>query len=345
MRRILFTATALIGFALLSVPYALTQATTGSFLGTVTDSSGAVVVNATVKAKNQATGLEQSSSTNSSGYTLWNLPPGTYTISVAKDGFKNVTQPDVLLLIDQKLRLDFSLAPGAASETVTVTTEAPLLQTETVETGDVIQSRQILDLPLNGRNFLQLARLTPGVAGGGGGNTSNLAVNGQREFANSIMIDGIETTSNRNNDNSLSPSVDAVEEFKVVTSAYPAEYGHAAGGVVSIQTKAGTNGLHGSAYEFFRPNNTTANSYTFEGPPVPSGLKHHNFGGTLGGPIKKDKLFFFGSYEGFRLRDLFAFPIGVPPANMINYLPNGDVDLSGLLDPILPAAPNSFPAM
>ena len=315
------------------LPTANGQATSGSIQGLVNDPTGAVVVGAEVTARNQNTGLTQTSKTDSDSYVLRNLPPGTYAITVVKDGFKTVTQSGILLLIDQKLRLDFVLAPGSVSETVTVSTEAPLLQVQSVETGDVIQARQILDLPLNGRNFLQLARLTPGVASGGGGNTSNLAVNGQREFANSIMIDGIETTSNRNNDNSLSPSVDAVEEFKVVTSAYSAEYGHAAGGVISIQTKAGTNAFHGSAYEFFRPNNTTANSYTFEGPPAPSELKHHNFGATIGGPIKKDKLFFFASYEGFRLRDLFAFPVSVPPANMINYLPNGDVDLSGLIDP------------
>jgi hypothetical protein len=314
-------------------PRGFSQATSGSILGRIADSTDAVVVDAEVVARNENTGLTQRSKTDNDGYVVRNLPPGTYTITVSKSGFKTVTQSEVLLVVDQKLRLDFVLAPGSTSETVTVTGEPPLLQTQTVETGDVIQSRQILDLPLNGRNFLQLARLTPGVIGGAGGNTSNLAVNGQREFANSIMIDGVETTSNRNNDNSLSPSVDAVEQFKVVTSAYSAEYGHAAGAVVSIQTKSGSNGYHGSAYEFFRPNNTAALPYSFGGADLPSALKHHNFGATIGGPIKKDKLFFFASYEGFRLRDLFSYLDSVPPAGQINYLPNGDVDLSGMLDP------------
>ncbi|HEX4489147.1 MAG TPA: carboxypeptidase regulatory-like domain-containing protein, partial [Terriglobales bacterium] len=316
-------------FILALAPRGFGQATSGSILGRIADSTDAVVVDAEVVARNENTGLTQRSKTDNDGYVVRNLPPGTYTITVSKSGFKTVTQSEVLLVVDQKLRLDFVLAPGSTSETVTVTGEPPLLQTQTVETGDVIQSRQILDLPLNGRNFLQLARLTPGVIGGAGGNTSNLAVNGQREFANSIMIDGVETTSNRNNDNSLSPSVDAVEQFKVVTSAYSAEYGHAAGAVVSIQTKSGSNGYHGSAYEFFRPNNTAAQPYSFGLSEPPGALKHHNFGATIGGPIKKDKLFFFGSYEGFRLRDRFSELLDVPPAGQINYLPNGDVDLSG----------------
>jgi len=333
VKRILRITAVIICFSLAALHFGFSQATSGSVQGIVTDLSGAVVVGAVVTAKNENTGLIETARNDSDSYVLRNLPPGTYSLTVTKDGFKTIVRSGVLLLIDQKLRIDFSLAPGTASETVNVTTEAPLLQTQSVETGDVIQSRQILNLPLNGRNFLQLAKLTPGVASGGGGNTSDLAVNGQREFANSIMIDGIETTSNRNNDNSLSPSVDAVEEFKVVTSAYSAEYGHAAGGVVSIQTKAGSNAYHGSLYEFFRPNNTTAEAWTLLGPGVPSSLKHHNFGATIGGPIKKDKLFFFGSYEGFRLRDVFSFVNSVPPSNMVKYLPNGDVDLSGLIDP------------
>src|SRR5262249_25882601 len=120
---------------------------------------------------------------------------------------------------------------------------------------------------------------------------------------------------------------------KVVTSAYSAEFGRAAGAVVSIQTKAGSNQYHGTAYEFFRPNNTAALPYSFGGADLPSALKHHNFGATFGCPIKKDKLFFFVSYEGFRLRDLFSYLDSVPPAGQINYLPNGDVDLSGMIDP------------
>jgi outer membrane receptor protein involved in Fe transport len=314
-------------------PRAFSQATSGTIQGVVKDSTGAGIVEAAVTAKNETTGLTRKVSTDANGYTLYNLPPGTYTITVAKAGFKGASHSGVLLVIDQKLRLDFELVPGSVTESVTVKGEAPLLQTQTMETGEVIQSRQILDLPLLNRDFLQLAKLTPGVLTGGGGNGVNLTVNGQREFANSVMIDGIEATGNRNNDSGLRPSVDAVEEFKIETSAYSAEYGRAAGGVISIETKSGTNRFHGSLYEFYRPSNTAAATYTFSGPPQRSQLKQHSFGVTFGGPIKKDKMFFFGSFEGFRVRDVFAYPDSVPPAGQINYLPNGDVDLSGLIDP------------
>jgi carboxypeptidase family protein/TonB-dependent receptor-like protein len=314
-------------------PRAFSQATSGTIQGLVKDSTGAGIVDAAVTAKNETTGLTRKAGTDASGYTLYNLPPGTYTITVAKAGFKTASRSGLLLVIDQKLRLDLELVPGSVTESVTVKGEAPLLQTQTMETGEVIQSRQILDLPLLNRDFLQLAKLTPGVLTGSGGNGVNLTVNGQREFANSVMIDGIEATGNRNNDSGLRPSVDAVEEFKIETSAYSAEYGRAAGGVISIETKSGSNKFHGSVYEFYRPNTTAAATYTFSGPPQRSQLKQHSFGVTFGGPIKKNKMFFFGSFEGFRVRDVFVYPDSVPPAGQINYLPNGDVDLSGLIDP------------
>ena len=315
------------------VPRAFSQATSGTIQGRVKDSTGAGVVDAAVTAKNERTGLTRKVGTDADGYTLYNLPPGTYTITVAKAGFRTASRSGVLLLIDQKFRLDFELVPGSVTESVTVTGEAPILQTQTMETGEVIQSRQILDLPLLNRDFLQLSKLTPGVLEGAGGNGVNLTVNGQREFANSVMIDGLESTGNRNNDSQLRPSVDAVEEFKIVTSAYSAEYGRSAGAVISIETKGGANNYHGSLYEFFRPGTTAAASYSFAGPPAHSQLKQHSFGATLGGPIKKDKMFFFASYEGFRYRDVFVYSDSVPPAGQINYLPNGDIDLSGLVDP------------
>jgi len=333
MRKVILSAIALVGFALALVPAAFSQATTGNILGVVSDSSGAVIVGATATAKNEATGLTQSSETDATGFVLRNLPPGKYTVTVTKSGFKKVSHGGVLLLIDQQLALNFELPTGSVTESVTVTGEAPILQTHSVETGEVIQAKQIVDLPLDGRNFLELASLTAGVAPGNGGNTLNLAVNGQREFANSVLIDGVEATGNRNNDTGLSPSVDAVEEFKVATSAYSAQYGRAAGGVISIQTKAGTNGWHGSGYEFYRPSVTAAEDYGFGKPGTPSQLSHNNFGGTFGGPIVKDKTFFFVSYEQFRSRSPFSYTASVPPTNQIVFLPNGDVDLSNLVDP------------
>jgi Carboxypeptidase regulatory-like domain/TonB dependent receptor len=307
------------------------QVTSGTILGQIKDPARAAVADADVTAKNEATGLEQKARADANGdYILHNLPPGVYTITVSKAGFKSLARSPIKLLVDQKLRLDFELAIGELSEVVKVTDEAPLLQTQSPDTGEVIQSRQILDLPLLGRNFLELALLNTGTTRGAGGNNVNISVNGQREFANSIMVDGIEVTGNRNNDTSLRPSVDSVEEFKVVTSSYAPEFGRAAGAVISIQTKSGANNLHGSLYEFFRPNSTAARTFFSE---QPAALKQHNFGGTISGPVIKDKTFFFGSYEGLRLRDAFSFLDSAPPVNQIKFLPNGDVDLSGLIDP------------
>ena len=198
---------------------------------------------------------------------ILSVPPGTYTLDVTKQGFEQATTKDLVLLIDQKISQNFALTIGAVSAVATVTADAPLLQTQSIETGEVIESHQILDLPLLGRNFLDLARLTSGVTSGSGGdNTLNLSVSGVREFGNSILIDGVEASGNRNNDTNLKPSVDAVEEFKVATSDYSAQFGHAAGGVNTIQTKGGTNEIHGSTFEFYRPNATAADNYSFSGP-------------------------------------------------------------------------------
>jgi outer membrane receptor protein involved in Fe transport len=317
------------------IPDAGAQATTGSIVGRVTDPSKAVVVEAQVTALNQATGVSYTGKSNESGeFVVQRVPPGVYTVTVTQPGFETAVAKDLELVIDQKLAIEFDLKVGKISTVETVTAVAPLLQTESVETGAVIGSQQILDLPLLGRNFLQLSLLAPGVINGEGGNTLNLSVNGQREFANSVLIDGVEATANRNNDTNLTPSVDAVEEFKVATSDYSAEFGRAAGGVISIQTKSGTNRYHGSAYEFYRPSATAAENYAFPTEtPSESQLSQHNFGATFGGPIIKNKTFFFISYEQTRNRNAFNYIDSVPPINQINFLPNGGVDLTNLKDP------------
>ncbi|HEY4053498.1 MAG TPA: TonB-dependent receptor, partial [Terriglobales bacterium] len=176
---------------------------------------------------------------------------------------------------------------------------------------------------------------TPGVSAVGGSiNSFNFGISGGREYANSIQIDGVEATTNRTQDITVTPSVDSVEEFKVSTSAYAAEFGRSAGGAVSIQTKSGTNNFHGTAYEFFRPNFTTAKDYSFTGDPVPpSVLKQHNYGGTFGGPIIKNKTFFFASYEGLHHTEAFDYVFFTQPKNQVKFLPDGSIDLSGLVDP------------
>jgi len=307
------------------------QGVSGTFRGAVTDPSGAVIAGATVTARNQATGLVQSATSDGAGsYILSHLPPGTYTLNVSKSGFKTLTRVDLVLNLDQQIELDLPLSIGATEESVTVTSSTPVLQTHSVDTGQVIETREILDLPLAGRNFLDLVFLTPGVLHGAGGNADNIAVNGQREFANSVVLNGIEVTGNRNNDSSITPSVDAMQEFKIVTSGYSAEFGRAAGGVVLLQTKSGSNQYHGGAYFFYRPKQTAAADYFSTSP---TNLHHDNFGGNFGGPIDHDKTFFFVSYEGNRLGSNNSYLSSVPPVNQINFLANGDADLSGLVDP------------
>lgn len=324
-------------FVILAVTtIAAAQSTTGSVYGQITDPSKAIIVGAKITATNQGTGVSYPGESDAQGnYAVFNLLPGIYKVSVEKDGFQTATISDVRIVIDQKQLLNFELKVGAVA-TVEIVTAAPtMLQTESAETGDVIESHDILNLPLNGRHFYDLTELTPGVTSGASGiNAYNFSVNGEREYANSIQIDGVESTTNRTQDITVTPSVDAVEEFKVATSAYSAEFGRAAGGVVSIQTKSGTNKYHGSAYEFFRPNFTTAKSYAFLGiHQPPSTLKQHNYGGTIGGPIFKNKTFFFFSYEGMKNTQSYDYLYWTLPKNLVKFQPDGSVDLSGLLDP------------
>jgi hypothetical protein len=315
----------------------LGQSTTGSIYGQVTDPSGAIVIGANVTAQNQATGVAYGSRTDTSGdYKVFNLPPGIYSVVVSSTGFETSKLDNVRIVIDQKQLVNFQTKVGTETQVVTVTSAPTLLQTASAETGDVIQSHDILNLPLLGRTFYSLTGLSAGVTAVGGSiNGFNFSVNGQREYSNSIQIDGVESTTNRTQDITATPSVDAVEEFKVATSGYSAEFGRSAGGEISIQTKSGTNQWHGDAYEFFRPNFTTAKDYAFGTEHIPpSILKQHNYGGTLGGPIKRDKTFFFVSYEGTHQASSSNYIDSVPPINQIKVLPDGSVDLSGLIDPL-----------
>lgn len=328
---------------------AMAQDTRASITGTVTDPTGAVISDSEVTALNQDTGVRLNGRTDASGnYVVLNLLPGPYTISATKPGFATAAVNNAILVINQKLRQDFHLKPGAVTDTTTVTSAPAVLQTQSAETGTVIETEDILDLPLEGRVFTDLILLAPGtVPAGGSINTFSASVNGQREYANSIRVDGVESTTNRTQDLTSTPSVDAVQEFKVSTSAYDAELGRSGAGVISIQTKAGTNAFHGDAYEFFRPNFTAARPYSFGPKPPPSNLKQHNYGGTLGGPIKRNRAFFFASYEGIKTSDSYTILDSTPPIGQINFLPDGSVDLSHLLDPstgnpIVTFDPNAF---
>jgi hypothetical protein len=321
---------------LVSGPIAAAQATTGSIYGQVTDPSKALVVDADVIAQNEATGVVYPGKSDRQGnYSVFNLQPGVYDLTVKKQGFETAAIKGIRIEVDQKQLLNVQMKVGAPSESMTITSAPTMLQTESSETGNVVRPQDILDLPLLGRNFLDLTALTPGVSPVGGSiNSFNFGINGGREYANSIQIDGVESTTNRTQDITLEPSVDSVEEFKVSTSAYAAEFGSSAGGAVSILTKGGTNSFHGTAYEFFRPNFTAAKDYSFTGDHIPgSVLKQHNYGGAVGGPIVKNRTFFFASYEQVHKTDAFDYVFFTQPKNQVKFLPDGSADLSGLIDP------------
>jgi hypothetical protein len=311
------------------------QATTGLIIGRITDSTGAVIPGAVIIARDEDKGVTFTGRSDGGGnYVILNVTPGTYTVKVSRQGFGDSEASHTALVIDQKLLLNFHLALGSVTTTVEVTEKATLLQTQSAEVGTVIGGDDITSLPLLSRNFYDLTALVPGVAPVGGSiNSFALSVSGQREFSNSILLDGVESTTNRTQDVTVTPSVDSVQEFKVITSSYDAEYGNAAGGVIQVQTKAGSNKFHGVAYEFFRPNFTTARPYSFGGPEPSPTLKQHNFGGTFGGPIFKDRSFFFASYEGSRQNNAFTYLDSTIPSGLIKTPPDGSVDLSGLVDP------------
>ncbi|MDM7921913.1 MAG: carboxypeptidase regulatory-like domain-containing protein, partial [Pyrinomonadaceae bacterium] len=283
--------------------------------GTVSDATGSVVAGATVTARSVGTGRESSTVTNGEGfYTILALQPGRYQIEVTQTNFKKL-QREVTLEVAQNAALDFTLETGEVSETVTVTLDIPQVDTSSSALGEVVQGREAVELPLNGRNVLELARLSPGVTTGipggfasgvgnnaetyRGGNTGGAAisVNGQRTQANNFLLDGVDNNESLVNTINIFPSAEAVQEFRVQTSVAQAEFGRGGGGIINSVTKSGRNDFYGSAFLFVRNDNLDARP-TFNNDK--SEFRRGQFGGTVGGPIWKDKLFFFGDYEGLR---------------------------------------------
>jgi Carboxypeptidase regulatory-like domain/TonB dependent receptor-like, beta-barrel/TonB-dependent Receptor Plug Domain len=285
------------------------QLTSGALLGTVADAGGGIVAGATVTAVQRDTGFTRTTRTDASGaFSFPNMPLGRYDIRVEREGFKTQVIGPVALVVDQKRRLDVVLEVGQVKETVEVSGAATLLQTDQPDVNQIVQEKEIKALPLNGRDFFSLLLLSNGVqdtSNDQGGATTNVtfSVNGMRPEANSVTLDGVQMSSVRESDVDLRPNVDAISEFKVLTSVFSAEYGHTAGGVISIQTKSGTNAVHGSAFEFHRNDALNAKNY-FTNPvdPQKAPLKQNQFGFTLGGPLRKDKTFFFVDYQGETVR-------------------------------------------
>lgn len=319
---------------------ALAQTDAARIQGNIADSAGAVVTGATVVAKNLGNNREVSAISNDNGqYTLVGLSPGRYQITVSLTGFKTINQ-EITVQIQQVAIINFAVEPGDVSEVVQVDAEAPLVDSATSAVGDVVTGKRLIELPLNGRNFIEVARQIPGVTQGvrngfstgvGGnvetyrnGNTggSALSVNGQRTQANNFMIDGVDNNESLVNSVQAFPSMDAIEEYKVQTSIAPAEFGRGGGAIINTTMKSGKNRFSGSSYMFLRNDYFDANDpfQASQGRTTPE-FRRGNFGATIGGPISfpkygesgfpmwsgKDKLFFFFSYEGlrqFRPRDL-----------------------------------------
>jgi carboxypeptidase family protein len=308
---------------MLLTPAVLAQTDTASIQGAVTDSQGAVISGATITAVNTGTNQTYTATSDAGGvYVIPAVVRGSYRVEIKANGFKAEVQQFDLNIREQK-QYNAILQPGAVSETVEVRADVTLADTSTSSMGEVIQGNQITELPLNGRNFTQLALLTPGVTRGAYGSQASgignqaetfryaqtggaaLSANGLRQQANNFILDGLDNNEGLVNTINIFPPVEATEEFRVDTSVAPAEFGRAGGAIVDSSLKSGTNQFHGTAFDFLRNSALDANSVYFNpitnGKPTPkSPFKRNQFGGTIGGPIIKNKLFVFGDFQGLR---------------------------------------------
>jgi hypothetical protein len=307
---------------MLSPAAALAQLNAGRIVGTVTDPSKAPVAQAPVVVTDRATNLAVTVTTTDRGdFVVTPLNPGIYRVSVAVDGFQTALVETVEVQVGQSARVDLELKVGAVTESTVVTSSTPLLDTESGTLGHVVTNTQIVNLPLNGRSFYELARLTPGaVLLPGGGNLlriranyiSGTAVSGVRGSQTTFMLDGVDVTDHHQGGSLIQTSVDALQEFKVQQSAYSAEFSQA-GGALNATTKAGSDQLHGDAFDFMRDDAFDARNFFAV---TKEKLKRQQFGGTLGGPLLRQRTFFFASYEGMRERQGVVFNDTVPSAAM-----------------------------
>ena len=287
--------------------------------GRVIDPSGAAVPGAQVQVTNTATGVERRTVTNERGvYGVPNLIPGPYQISLQKEGFKPVTRSGITLAVRQTAAIDFTLAVGTVNERVEVTAETPLLETARTSVGNVVENRKITELPLVGRRFLEFALMGAGVNQGAPGDVRAsqqgvaISANGLYTKNNNFMLDGADNNESYQNQFAVSPSVDAIEEFKVETGLYSAEFGRGGGAMISVVTKSGTNEFHGVVFEFLRNDLLDARNYFAKGTDRKPPLRRNQFGGSLGGPIIRNRAFFFGNFDGTRLRSNGASTAVVP---------------------------------
>jgi len=361
--RFLLSFVALVAVAM-SLTGELRAQTLGEITGVVSDSTGAVIVGAKVTATNTGTNAARTAVTNDSGiYSFPAMQPGAYTLKVEMAGFKSFTETGIQLQVQQTARIDVAMEVGEVTQTIEVSGGGALLTTENATVGTVIENRRIVELPLNGRNFLQLVSLSPNVsfgfqsagqAGsrqGGTRSTQNISLAGQRAQFNRFTLDGIENTDVNFNTYIILPSIDALQEFKVQTGIFPAEFGRATS-QINVSTKSGTNGLHGAVFEFLRNDVLDAKNYAVlpnqhSLPKDP--FKWNQYGFTVGGPVwlpkifnGKDKLFFMTNFEGYKdrkaLRGIYTVPTAAMRAGDFSGLPT-------IYDPLAPgrtAFPNNI---
>ena len=291
------------------------QQTTAAITGTVEDSAGAALNDATVTARDTERGTSQTTKSSSGGvYNFNNLPIGTYELKAEAAGFEGEVLPPLTLVLNQRARVDFKMKVGAVTNTVQVSSEAPQLQADTTQVSTLIDANTIVGIPLATRNYVELTLLAPGSitpdnsSFNNGDNTANggrPSIDGHREQSDNFVLDGMDNNQTSENQLGYTPSPDAIQEFNVITSNAPAEFGNFSGGIINASIKSGTNQFHGAAWEFFRNDVLNANQWEnkFNGPGnfLPrSALRWNMFGATLGGPVWKDKLFFFVDYQGQR---------------------------------------------
>jgi len=341
----LFLLSTLAMAAVTFAPIIAAQSTGGRIRGTVSDPSGAAVVGAKVTLINEATNVSRDVDTGTNGdYLLIEVPVGSYEIDVTQQGFKKYVRKGVALDLNEVISVDITLQLGTTAETVEVTGAPPVVDTTSTQLGAVVNERASTQLPLNQRDVYQLLQLQPGVQSQlgndlfyGSDRAGVVTVNGGRGRSNNYSVNGGDGNDLFANLPAIEPSPDSIEEFRVISNSFDAEYGRNSGAVVNVVTKSGTNAFHGSFYEFFRNDVLNAHPFTFFQAPKPE-FRQNQFGGTIGGPIRKDKTFFFGSYEGRRIvQGILSQPISVPTGAEVT---NGDFSAAGLANGVVDANGN-----
>ena len=319
---------------------AYAQSTGGRIRGTVIDPTGGAVVGATVTLVNEATHATREAQAGTNGeYVFLEVPVGSYEIDAISKGFKKYVRKGILLDLNAVISVDIALQVGGATEVVEVTGAPPVIDTTSTQLGAIVNDRSSTQLPLNQRDVYQLLQLQPGVQSQlgndlfyGSDRAGVVTVNGGRGRSNNYTVNGGDGNDLFANLPAVEPSPDSIDEFRVISNAFDAEYGRNSGAVVNVVTKSGTDDLHGSFYEFFR--NDILNAHQFSFTPSPkTPFKQNQFGGTLGGPIKRDKTFFFGSYEGRRIvQGIVSQPVTVPTASQMNGDFSGGTAFQGILN-------------